>query len=103
MMWYWGGGAHWWAWLAGFVAMIGFWALIVWALWYLVTGLARRPHDERHEPLDARRILDERLARGEIGADEYRNLLAVMRGEYGSDRDTAARSGSSAAHSHIPS
>jgi uncharacterized membrane protein len=48
----------------------------------LVTGAARRPgpggrgEDPRGD--DARRILDERLARGEIDADEYRRLRDVL-------------------------
>lgn len=87
MMWYWGDGVHWWGWLLGSVAMIAFWGLIIWGIWYLVAGITRRPDEPtrreptRQEPGDAKRILDERLARGEIDADEYRRLLTVMRGD----------------------
>ena len=82
MMWYWGDGVHWWGWLLGFAGMIAFWGLIIWAVWYFVTGVRdRTPEQPRQEPGDAKRILDERLARGEIDPDEYRRLLAVMRGE----------------------
>ena len=81
MMWYWGEGVHWWGWLLGTVAMVAFWALLVWAIWYVVAAV-RRPENrspESHGPGDPKRILDERLARGEIDAEEYRRLRSVMR------------------------
>jgi putative membrane protein len=81
MMWYWGGGVHWWGWLLGTIAMIAFWALIIWAIWYWIVTASRRPPDHQQRDDDAKRILDERLARGEIDTDEYRRLLAVIRGE----------------------
>ena len=82
MMWYWGGGVHWWGWLLGFVAMVAFWSLVVWAIWYFVTGLTRRsPEEPPQAPGDAKRILDERLARGEIDTEEYQRLLSVIRGD----------------------
>ena len=81
MMWYWSGGMHWWGWLLGTIGMIAFWGLIIWAVWYFVTGANRRPDPDRTSPGDAKRILDERLARGEIDTDEYRRLLAVIRGD----------------------
>jgi putative membrane protein len=61
--------------------MVAFWGLIIWAVWYFVTGANRRPDPDRTSPGDAKRILDERLARGEIDTDEYRRLLAVIRGD----------------------
>ena len=78
MMWYWGGGVHWWGWLLGAIGMIAFWALIIWGVWYLLVNATHRPADHPQAPGDAKRILDERLARGEIDTDEYRRLLAVM-------------------------
>lgn len=78
MMWYWGGGVHWWGWLLGTIGMIAFWALIIWAVWYFVTGVSRRPSEPGHGPGDAKGILDERLARGEINAEEYRRLRDLM-------------------------
>jgi putative membrane protein len=79
-MWYWSGGMHWWGWLLGMVGMVAFWGLIIWAVWYFVTGGSRRP-DHPQGPGEARRILDERLARGEISPEEYGHLLGVMRGD----------------------
>lgn len=77
MMWYWGGGLHWWGWLLGFIGMVVFWGLVIWAIWYVVLALTRRPHSDQR-PSDAKRILDERLARGEIDADEYRHLRQLI-------------------------
>ena len=79
MFWY---GSHWAFWQVAlmWVVMIAFWGLIIWAVWALVTSVTRRPdHDQRGD--DARRILDERLARGEIDADEYRRLRDLLAGE----------------------
>lgn len=93
MMWYWGGGVHWWGWLLASIGMVIFWGLIVWAIWFFVTRVGRQPYGSRYPneprqpyemhrgPTDAKGILDERLARGEIDAEEYRRLLAVIRGE----------------------
>ncbi len=81
MMWYWGGGVHWWGWLLGFLGMVVFWGLIVWGIWYLVTGVTRPRHEQAVGPSDPKHILDGRLARGEIDADEYRRLLGLMRGQ----------------------
>lgn len=97
MMWYWsGGGVHWWGWLLGFIGMIAFWGLIVWAVWYFVAGITGG--SERRQPgpytgrypgpypgptpagPGAKQLLDERLARGEIDADEYRRLRDLITG-----------------------
>ncbi len=87
MMWYWGGGVHWWEWLIGFVAMVAFWGLIVYAGWYLFTSLTRggtpAPGPQPGQPAappPAKQILDERLARGEIDAEEYRRLRDLITG-----------------------
>lgn len=96
MMWYWGGGVHWWGWLLGFFGMIVFWGLLIWAVWYLVTSALHRPDRERRPPSrsdDALRILDERLARGEIDAEEYRHLRDLIRGEDAGGRRATAGAG----------
>lgn len=76
-MWYWSGDMHWWGWFLGAFGMIVFWGLIIWGVWYLVSGSFRQGGGNAGGA-DARRILDERLARGEIGPDEYRHLRDVM-------------------------
>lgn len=81
MMWYWGsGGVHWWGALLMSIGMIAFWGLVIWAAWALLSSLNRRP-DSSHRPPDARTILDERLARGEIDPEEYRRLRDLISGD----------------------
>jgi uncharacterized membrane protein len=63
------------------VGMVAFWGVIIWGVWYFVTGANRRSDQDHRSPGDAKRILDERLARGEIDTAEYGRLLAVMRGQ----------------------
>jgi len=76
MFWF---GGHWAFWQAGLMwaGMIAFWALLIWGIYVLISNAARRTggSDDRG---DARRILDQRLARGEIDAQEYRRLRDVM-------------------------
>jgi putative membrane protein len=82
MMFWYGGGWAWWQAGLMWVAMIAFWGLLIWAIHALVTGATRRPgsRDQGEEPRggDARRILDERLARGEIDTGDYRRLRDVL-------------------------
>jgi putative membrane protein len=66
----------WGAW--GWFGMVGvgllFWGLVI---WFVVTMAHRVGDSPRH---DARDVLDERYARGEIGADEYRTRRETLRG-----------------------
>lgn len=80
-----------WAWWqAGlmWVAMIAFWALLIWLIYALVTGVfgrERQPEGgEGRREDDARRILDQRLARGEIDLEEYQRLRDVIESRAGS-------------------
>ena len=76
MFWY---GGHWPFWEAGlmWVGMIAFWGLLIWGIYALITGATRRP-DRTGRGGDAQRILGERLARGEIDANEYRRLSDLI-------------------------
>jgi putative membrane protein len=78
MFWY---GGHWAFWEVSlmWVGMIAFWGLLIWGVYALITSATRRPGGDQHGP-DARRILDERLARGEIDAEEYRRLRDLITG-----------------------
>ncbi len=90
MMFWNGGGWAWWQAGLMWIVMIAFWALLVWAIYALVTNFTRRPDQPgpngqpgsggQPQPGGARRILDERLARGEIDPDEYRRLREVLEG-----------------------
>jgi putative membrane protein len=79
MFWY---GGHWAFWQAGlmWVGMIAFWGLLIWGIYVVISGTTRRPGGRDHGD-DARRILDARLARGEIDAEEYRRLRDMIGSE----------------------
>lgn len=65
MMW-WGNGQGW-------IWMVLTWAIVIGLVVWVVARLAPRDGGQgRGGPGDARRILDERFARGEIDEDEYR-------------------------------
>lgn len=88
MMFWYGSGWPWWGGTLMWVAMIAFWALLIWAVYALVTGITRRSGEpdrggQDQQPGSARRILDERLARGEIDADEYGRLREILDGPPG--------------------
>ena len=70
-----------WGWLLMTLGMLGFWALVA----VLALALLRRPGqpDQQRQPSQppwpgAEEILAERLARGEIDADEYRQRLQTL-------------------------
>jgi putative membrane protein len=93
MMFWNGGGWSFWEVALMWVGMIAFWGLLIWAVYALVTSAIRRPGPEpgggEHRGDDAQRILDQRLARGEIDADEYRRLRDVLASN--DDRSPAGR------------
>lgn len=82
MFWYGGGGWAFWQVALMWVGMAAFWGLLIWAVYALVTGASRRAgqteHGGEHRSGDAWRILDERLARGEIDTSEYQRLRDVL-------------------------
>lgn len=75
MFWY---GSHLMFWQAAlmWIGMLAFWGLVIWAIYALVTSTSRRSGE--HRGPDARRILDERLARGEIDTAEYQRLRDLI-------------------------
>lgn len=83
-MWYgWHDGWGWGAWLAMALMMLAFWgllaALVVWVVrsgWHTHTHPAPPPEGAKDPALS---ILDERFARGEIDAEEYRARRDLLR------------------------
>ncbi len=72
-------GNHWSVWgmaLMG-LAMVAFWALVIWAVYAIVSGTSRH-HVTHHHRDNPGAILDGRLARGEIDPDEYRRLRDLL-------------------------
>lgn len=81
MMWGYGydGGPGWAGWLMMSLFMLALWGAVVAGVVLLARSLRGRQEPESHA--DALRILDERLARGEIDAEEYsrrRRLLISL-------------------------
>ena len=96
MMFWYGSGWAWWQAGLMWVGMIAFWALLIWAVYAVVKSITTRdagqPEPSGGRPAaDPRRILDERLARGEIDPDEYQRLRDVLEGGIG--RSTAGSGG----------
>lgn len=81
MFWYSGGWSFW-----QVALVVAFWGLVIWAVYALVAGTGRRPGGEDRGP-HARRILDARVARGEIDTVEYRRLRGLIAAE--GDRQAA--------------
>jgi len=82
MMWY-GGDWGWGGWVLMIVAMVAFWALLITAVILAVRYLAGPRGSAASRPAfgqtRAEDLLAERFARGEIGDDEYRQRLALLR------------------------
>ena len=77
MMFWYGGHLAFWEVALMWVAMVAFWGLLIWAVYALISSAARRPSGGDHG-YDARQILDERLARGEIDTEEYQRLRDLI-------------------------
>ena len=77
MFWYGTTGGAFWLGVLMWAFVIVFWGLLIWVIYTLITRFARKPGDGQAGD-GARRILDERLARGELGTDEYRHLRDAM-------------------------
>jgi putative membrane protein len=58
------------------LAMLVIWGLAIWAICYLVIGRSNRRLESG--PDEARSILNQRLAKGEIDQDEYRQLIELL-------------------------
>ena len=88
-----GYGGSWPFWEVGlmWIGMIVIVGLLLWGIYTLVTSLARRP-DSKSGGDPAARILDQRLAKGEIDAAEYQRLKDVMTaGQSGSPSGAGSR------------
>jgi uncharacterized membrane protein len=69
------------------IGMLAFLGVLIWAGYALMANSTRGSHQqrrggqgahERRSGADAREVLDERLARGEIGATEYQKLRGLI-------------------------
>jgi putative membrane protein len=71
-------GSGWGGWILMTVAMVAFWALVVFAVVAIFRD-AQRTNTSTPEHRDPAQILDERFARGEIDEDEYHARSSVLR------------------------
>lgn len=78
MMYGYPGGLGWVGWLLMTVSMVAFWGLVVLAVLAVVRGTRPGDATRRTEP-DPQAVLDQRFARGEIDAEEYRARSDVLR------------------------
>lgn len=73
-------GMGWGGWLVMTLVMIAFWGIVIWGLVAIFRGSVRDTGTaagaRRRDPME---ILDERFARGEIDAEEYRARQDVLR------------------------
>jgi putative membrane protein len=77
MMFWYGAAWPWWGVALMWLGVVAFWGGVIWAFYFLVSSLTRPP-SPAPPAVDARRILDERLARGEIDAEQYRTLRELI-------------------------
>jgi uncharacterized membrane protein len=86
---YGGAGGGWPVWAIALmgIGMFAFLGVLIWVGYALMTNDTRRSHQqrrggqgahERRSGADAREVLDERLARGEIDATEYQRLRGLI-------------------------
>ncbi len=92
MMFWYGGQWAWWQGGLMWLGMIVFWGLLIWAVYALITNLTRKPGPPgTTHGNDARQILDQRLARGEIDTEEYQRLRdLIASGDYQSPAGTGS-------------
>ena len=78
------GGTHWGLWIVMVVAMLVFFGILAWAVVSIIRHRYGFATQTTLSPAvagsDALRILDERLARGEIDVDEYTRRRDALKG-----------------------
>ena len=72
------------------IGMLAFLGVLIWAGYALIGSTTRKPGEPDHGG-DLRRILDERLARGEIDTAEYQRLSDLI--AHGGQAPTGSGSG----------
>lgn len=59
------------------IGMVGFWALLIWGAYYVVTQVTERNTPQSSSAVD---ILEQRFARGEIDRDELETRRRTLQG-----------------------
>lgn len=76
--WY-GDGPGWGGWIVMSMLTLAFWALLIFGGLAVFRSLRRDGTRSRDSRSDAERLLDERFARGEIDAEDYRQRRDLLR------------------------
>jgi putative membrane protein len=77
-MWHMHDGWGWWM-VVGWVWMVVFWGLIVWAVYAVVTRLERTPPDQTARHADTPlTILERRYARGELTTEQFEAMRSLL-------------------------
>lgn len=74
----WGNGMGWGGWLLMSLTTVSFWALVVFGVVALFRGTRDAGTPGWSSERGAQQFLDERFARGEIDAEEYRSRQSVL-------------------------
>lgn len=69
-----GFGMGWWMWVLIGVGAIGFWLLVAYLVRSVIQGRPAAPTPPESTGPEPLRLLDERLARGEIDLEEYQRI-----------------------------
>jgi putative membrane protein len=77
--WHDGAGIGWAGWVVMTLMMLAFWGLLLLGALAVVRSARRDSRPTAAGRAEAQRLLDERLARGEIDADDYRTRRELLR------------------------
>jgi putative membrane protein len=88
-MWHMGDGWGWWM-VMGWVWMVAFWGLVIWAVYALITRTSDTDDLRSREDSGpgAQEILAQRYARGELSADEFEQMRERLTRPAGESRTT---------------
>jgi putative membrane protein len=78
MMFWYGSGWLWWQASLMWAGMLVFWGLLIWGAYALIRSATSKPGRQGPDSDAARHILDERLARGDITAEDYQRLRGLI-------------------------
>ncbi len=75
----WDYGPGWWMWGLMLLGTIGFWLLVAYIVRTVVLGRRTNEAPSAQTSAEPLRLLDERLARGEIDVEEYERTRDILR------------------------
>ena len=76
---HWWHGGSWWGWTLMSVAMIAFWALLIWGIVWLIRSTSTPSTTPSPTKQSAEAVLAKRFAAGDIDEPEYRSRLEALR------------------------